>query len=226
MGLLVWLRLRRRNYFDSPTLLDHILSSPLVFIALLLYRLILLLRGSAFHPPRDKPPIRVVCISDTHSRPVAVPPGDILIHAGDLTDDGSAAAIQHQLDWLKTLPHGVKIVIAGNHDSFFDIRSRSQDDISSHAALNLDGLTYLEDRLVVPEIKGRRIAIFGAPHIPECGPRSFAFQYTPLTQPWLSKVPPQTDILVTHGPPVALPFLLSRSLVPNSLVKLVVALLC
>lgn len=29
------------------------------------------------------------------------------------------------------------------------------------------------------------------------------FQYSPTRPPWLSKVPPQTDILVTHSPPVS-----------------------
>lgn len=32
---------------------------------------------------------------------------------------------------------------------------------------------------------------------------SSSFQYTDEAQPWLSKVPPQTDILITHCPPVS-----------------------
>jgi hypothetical protein len=31
---------------------------------------------------------------------------------------------------------------------------------------------------------------------------AISFQYTPVQQPWLSKIPPDTDILVTHTPPV------------------------
>ncbi|KND88806.1 putative rhamnogalacturonate lyase C [Tolypocladium ophioglossoides CBS 100239] len=201
MGLLAWLGLRRRNQWESLTLLDHLLASPLTFLTTQLYHLMLLLRGAPFHPPRGRPPIRVVCISDTHDAVVDVPPGDVLIHAGDLTNDGSAAHVQRQLDWLKGLPHSLKVVVAGNHDSYFDPRSRSEDDVRSGAKLDLDGLVYLEGELTVQDIKGRSVAIFGAPDIPECGPKSFAFQYSPARQPWLSKVPPQTDILVTHGPP-------------------------
>lgn len=32
---------------------------------------------------------RIVCISDTHNCQVKLPAGDVLIHAGDLTNKGS-----------------------------------------------------------------------------------------------------------------------------------------
>jgi len=203
MGILTCLGLRRPNQWEPPTLLDHLLSSPLTFLAICFYRIILLLRGHPFHPPPNRPAVRVVCISDTHDQIVKVPPGDILIHAGDLTNAGTAADIQRQLDWLKSHPHPVKIVIAGNHDSWFDVRSRPQEDKASGARVDLSGLLYLESGLTVQEVRGRKVTIFGVPDIPQCGPESFAFQYTPNTQPWLSKIPPHTDILITHSPPVS-----------------------
>jgi predicted phosphohydrolase len=201
MGLLTWLGLRRRNQWEPLTLLDNLLLSPLTFLAVQFYYLVLFLRGHPFRPPRDKPAVRVVCISDTHDQTVRVPPGDILIHAGDLTDSGTAEDVQKQLDWLKGQPHQVKIVIAGNHDSYFDQSSRVEADVKSGAKVNLEGLIYLESALTVQKVKGRHISIFGVPDIPKCGPKSFAFQYAEENQPWLSKVPPQTDILVTHCPP-------------------------
>ncbi|KAK5998634.1 putative rhamnogalacturonate lyase C [Cladobotryum mycophilum] len=201
MGLLTWLGLRRPNEWERLTLIDHFLLSPLTFLTVKFYHVILFLRGQPFHPPRHKPAIRVVCISDTHEQKVNIPDGDVLIHAGDLTDSGTAADIQKQLDWLKSQPHAVKVVVAGNHDSYFDPSSRMEIDVKSDTKLNLEGLLYLESGLTVQEVKGRSISIFGVPDIPECGPKSFAFQYTPVTQPWFSKVPPQTDILVTHCPP-------------------------
>ncbi|KFH44000.1 rhamnogalacturonate lyase C-like protein [Hapsidospora chrysogenum ATCC 11550] len=201
MGVLSLVGLRRRNQWEPPTILDHILSSAMTWLISIFYQLVLLLRGHPFHPPRTKPPVRVVCISDTHDQTVPIPPGDILVHAGDLTNAGTAADIQVQLDWLKAQPHPVKVVVAGNHDSWFDVRSRPHEDIKSGARVDLAGLMYLEGQLTVQEVKGRRIAIFGAPDIPRCGPDSFAFQYTSDTHPWLSKIPPETDILVTHCPP-------------------------
>lgn len=34
---------------------------------------------------------RIVCVSDTHNSTVSLPQGDVLIHAGDLTTQGSLA---------------------------------------------------------------------------------------------------------------------------------------
>ena len=174
MGFLRWIGLRRRSQWEPLTLLDHLLSSPIIFLISLFYRLVLFLRGQPFHPPPGRNPVRVVCISDTHDQTVSIPPGDVLIHAGDLTNSGTARDIQVQLDWLKAQPHPVKVVIAGNHDSWFDTRSRLDEDRKTGAHVNLDGLIYLESELTVQEIKGRKIAIFGVPDIPECGPSTFA----------------------------------------------------
>ncbi|KAM0343997.1 hypothetical protein ACHAPU_008055 [Fusarium lateritium] len=201
MGLLSWIGLRRRNQWQPMTLIDHFLSSPLTYLSFLFYQIVLLLRGRPFLPPRDKPAIRVVCISDTHDLKVNIPDGDILIHAGDLTNAGTIADIQKQLDWLREQPHPVKVVVAGNHDSWFDQNSRKEEDARSGAKPDMDGLVYLESGLTVQKVKGRTVNIFGVPDVPNIGPKDFAFQYAQDKHPWMSKVPPQTDILVTHCPP-------------------------
>lgn len=36
---------------------------------------------------------RFVCVADTHNRPVKLPKGDVLIHAGDLTNQGSYSEV-------------------------------------------------------------------------------------------------------------------------------------
>lgn len=36
---------------------------------------------------------RIVCISDTHNCTVKLPPGDVLIHAGDITNQGSYSEV-------------------------------------------------------------------------------------------------------------------------------------
>lgn len=40
---------------------------------------------------------RIVCISDTHNCNVKLPPGDVLIHAGDLTNKGSISEVKSLL---------------------------------------------------------------------------------------------------------------------------------
>ena len=63
----------------------------------------------------DSDTLRIVCLSDTHNDDPSrlTPPGDILIHAGDLTDYGTFDEFQTAFDWLCDLPHKVKVVVAG-----------------------------------------------------------------------------------------------------------------
>ncbi|GFS02309.1 metallophosphoesterase domain-containing protein 1 [Elysia marginata] len=73
--------------------------------------------------PEDK--IRFVFLSDTHSQVEKltgfVPPGDVVVHAGDFTQIGLPGAIQKFDTFLGSLPHKRKVVIAGNHDLTLDL---------------------------------------------------------------------------------------------------------
>lgn len=63
------------------------------------------------HPGSDW--TRFVCISDTHSRTkFAIPPGDVLLHAGDLSSWGEPKQLEKTLEWLKTLDHPTKMYLA------------------------------------------------------------------------------------------------------------------
>jgi Icc-related predicted phosphoesterase len=68
--------------------------------------------------------VRFVVMSDTHNTVRTaddarrVPCGDIFIHCGDMTVDGTAEEARAFNAWLGYLPHPVKVVIAGNHDLF------------------------------------------------------------------------------------------------------------
>jgi predicted phosphodiesterase len=54
-----------------------------------------------------------VCISDTHNQTPKLPKGDILIHAGDLTNQGSYSELQKSVAWLERQDFEAKIVVAG-----------------------------------------------------------------------------------------------------------------
>ena len=61
---------------------------------------------------------RFVCLSDTHNASPAdgafkLPKGDVLIHAGDLTKQGTFAELQKTLNWIEQAEFEVKIVVAG-----------------------------------------------------------------------------------------------------------------
>lgn len=168
MGLLVWFGIRRKNKWERPTILDKFLDSPLQALVYHIYQIIIFLRGRPFVTSKDKPAIRIVCISDTHDHIIPdVPKGDLLVHCGDLTNSGTSRDIQKQIDWLASLPHIHKVVIAGNHDSYFDPRSRGR---VADRRLDLKGIHYLEQSSVNLEFKGGRwLSIYGAPDLPECG---------------------------------------------------------
>ena len=61
---------------------------------------------------------RFVCISDTHNASpfngcFKLPKGDVLIHAGDMTNQGSLSELSKTIDWIERADFEVKIVIAG-----------------------------------------------------------------------------------------------------------------
>jgi hypothetical protein len=199
-----WPWARRSNIFDPPTPLDRFLDSPLKMAILYFYKLLISLRGKPFKPPRNKQPIRIVCISDTHTNAgMHVPLGDLLIHSGDLTNNGTISEIQSQIDWLDSLPHKEKIVICGNHDSYFDAASRKEEDRKPGKKLRWPkNMHYLENQALTLKFKGgRKLNFYGSPDIPACGGASFAFQYTDENQPWKGRIPMGTDVLITHTPP-------------------------
>lgn len=189
--------------FEPPSLLYLLVSSPPKFLLRLLYRLVLSLRASPSIPSLH--PIRVVCLSDTHSlKPRHIPDGHLLIHAGDLTNSGTLPEIQTQIDWIKALPHEHKVVIAGNHDTYLDPRSRSTlDPPDSAGSLDWGHVHYLQHssiNLTFPTAGKRSLRIYGAPQIPACGGPEFAFQYPRGTDAWTETIPKDTDVLVTHTP--------------------------
>lgn len=146
----------------------------------------------------------VVCISDTHNSQPELPPGDILIHAGDLSQSGSFSEIQKVLDWIKRQPHQHKFVIAGNHDLLLDpdqdaASATSQSSIIREK-LDWGDIIYLQDTLhVVTCANGRRLRVFGSPRSPKNG--NWAFQYPRSSNVWSGIIPSDVDILITHAPP-------------------------
>ncbi|KAL2104953.1 hypothetical protein VUR80DRAFT_9265 [Thermomyces stellatus] len=169
-----------------------------------------------------RPKVRVVCISDTHCLNPQVPDGDLLLHTGDMTNNGSFDEIQALLDWLKSLPHRHKAVIAGNHDELLDtafVDARPHLEMGPHdktrgrtrADLDWGDIVYLEnssttitiDSCTDKEGPNRTLKIFGSPLTPLIpGDPTYAFQYDPATRdPWVGLIPDDADIVLTHGPP-------------------------
>jgi len=154
-------------------------------------------------PPPPKPPdaTRLVCISDTHESFLkVVPEGDILIHAGDFTYKGKIEEIQKFNNWLGTLPHKHKIVIAGNHDLTFDVDycNRKNIKVDAHDTKNLlTNCIYLQDSEVT--VEGLRI--YGSPWQPAFCDWAFNVKGDEAIKVKWDMIPTGIDVLVTHGPP-------------------------
>lgn len=185
-----------------PSLWQKFWSSPCVFIAQWLYYL----TTSVASVGTVTDAVTVVCISDTHSSQVELPDGDILIHAGDLTQSGSFQELQATINWLRLQPHRHKLVVAGNHDLLLDdsYEHHSQHSQDGRKAVYLDwgDITYLQNSATtVTCANGRRLQVYGSPLSRQNG--NWAFQYPRTDNVWSNVVPAETDILITHGPPRA-----------------------
>ena len=136
--------------------------------------------------------MRIVCIADTHElhRELVVPPGDLLIHAGDITFFSRRPRMYRHFDlWLGELPHRHKIIIPGNHDFLLE------DPLERNAITNA---TLLVDSGV--EIEG--LKIWGSPVTPLCGGAFWMPTAADRRRHW-ARIPEGLDILVSHGPPLA-----------------------
>jgi predicted phosphodiesterase len=184
--------------FQAPGPLYALYHSPLQFLLAYVHRSLVTLRGGT-RPNGDG--IRVVCISDTHTNKLNLPDGDVLIHAGDLTNEGTVSEIQAQIDWLATAPHRHVVVIAGNHDSYFDPRSRRAVDKANK--LDFKNVHYLQHSSITLKFpdRSRSLKLYGAPQIPACGGDEHAFQYVRGEDAWSGTIPLDVDVLVTHTPP-------------------------
>lgn len=135
--------------------------------------------------------MRIVFMSDTHGRHdrFRVPGGDLFVHGGDFCRRGRLEEVTAFNDWLATLPHRHKLVIAGNNDWPF-VRTPAE------ARARLSAARYLQDELV--EIEGLRC--WGSPWTPKLF--NWAFNQPrgePLARIW-RQVPAGIDLLVTHTP--------------------------
>ena len=147
---------------------------------------------------------RLTFLSDTHTKHDKVSGfltgGDMLIHAGDLTGRGYITEIENFMKWYDNINnYDTKVFIAGNHDFGF------QDDNQKLRGL-LTGyktIDYLEDELMmVGEDYEDMIKIWGTPWQPEF--HNWAYNLPrgeKLKEKW-DMIPMNTDILITHGPPL------------------------
>ncbi len=126
--------------------------------------------------------MKLIFISDTHGchRELNLPEGDMIIHAGDICNQGNVSHVEDFLQWYSDLDYKYKIFIQGNHDR--DLNQNNESIIPTELPNNL---IYLHHSSI--EIDG--LKIWGSP-----------FQEENEESDW-SMIPEDADIIITHNPP-------------------------
>ncbi len=120
--------------------------------------------------------MRILHLSDTHGLHHQIkdlPEADVIIHSGDISHNGDESEVLDFLNWYNDLPYKHKIFVTGNHDQCL----WDADDIEDLP----QNLYFLQDRGI--EIDGMKFFGLGYDHSEQL-------------------IPDDTDIVVTHEPPV------------------------
>lgn len=139
--------------------------------------------------------MRVACLSDTHGlhAGLSMPEAELLIHAGDHCNHGTAGEVRQFGKWLASLPHPHRVIIAGNHDWPWRKHRR-------YAQLWVKSATYLQDSSVT--VGG--LKIWGSPWQPEFCHWAFNLPRGPQLAAVWAGIPEDVEVLVTHTPPLGI----------------------
>jgi|SRR5579864_4674771 len=143
--------------------------------------------------------IKIVAISDTHlsHNQLEIPECDLLIHSGDFSFVGKMVDVLDVNQWFGKLKASGKVkeivAIAGNHDWI----GQTNPSWTKEAFTNC---IYLDEEPC--EVFGFKV--FGSAWSPEFNNWAFnAKRGKEIARHW-SKIPDDTEILVTHGPPMGI----------------------
>lgn len=145
---------------------------------------------------------KLVLLSDTHNKHNQVDldiknisnlEDSIIIHAGDFTSMGFVHEVDNFLTWYSSIPAAFRILIAGNHEVYFE---KIGEEERKKTMAKYPNIIYLENSGV--EIDG--INIFGIPQQPEFYNWAFNIPRGAAIKKYWDAIPENTNILVTHGP--------------------------
>lgn len=147
----------------------------------------------------SRPTLKVVHTSDTHTLEFSdsMPEGDILIHSGDATFDGSikqTARLEVELSKAASKFKHV-IFVPGNHDWFFEDYPHLLPEIENRLPDNVH-------ILISKEISIEGYKFYGHPHTPRF--HDWAFNVDRGSRQMvglIDQIPKDVDVLISHGPP-------------------------
>lgn len=143
------------------------------------------------------------CVSDMHGSIPDLEGGDLLIVGGDLTGIDAPEEYLTYFQWLSEQKYERIVWIAGNHDGLLTndklIREIKSSEFfpTSHYAEKIE---YLKDSGT--EFKG--LKIWGSPWTPTFQDWHFMKDRGQSIKAMWDKIPLDTNILITHGPPLGI----------------------
>jgi len=149
--------------------------------------------------------MKIVMISDTHSMHDALkmmPPGDVLIHSGDFTGRGDPERVKEFNEWLRDVSSLYKhtIVIPGNHELTFQRGVKDSNGFQTQSPESIQLLITNATLLIDQEIIIDGVKFYGSPWQPFFHNWAYNIHRGHLKATW-EKIPNDTDVLITHGPP-------------------------
>ena len=131
--------------------------------------------------------MKILHISDTHGKHQILkdlPNADVIVHTGDITEDGTEEEVKDFIEWFSGLSYAHKIFIASNHDDCL-------------YGANIEGLPdnvhYLcNDGITIDGIKFYGVPMFLQDDLDGNFPELFG------------RIPADTDVLLTHQPPLGI----------------------
>ncbi len=144
--------------------------------------------------------MRIVAISDTHGlyRELGtLPAGDLLIHSGDWVADSDYISTRDFLIWFGAQPHQHKVLVPGNHDLWVEANLPQFLTLLAQVAPDV---TYLNDEGT--DIEG--LKVWGSGYTCRFYDWAFNVDRGPAIQAHWDLIPIDTDILISHGPPMGI----------------------
>jgi len=145
--------------------------------------------------------------SDTHNHheSVKLKPCDVLCFSGDFSGRGSEADTESFLKWFTIQDADKRILVAGNHDLCFDWKFDTETHANKWLLAMLQDygannkFIYLQNR----SLTTHGLNFWGSAITPDFFPQHWAFNAprgNEIAEVW-SKIPDNTDVIITHGPP-------------------------
>jgi Icc-related predicted phosphoesterase len=158
--------------------------------------------------------MKIVCIADTHAKTLPdsmLPDGDVLVHAGDVTNNGKRLQMESMSQWFTHLAdtkYEHIVFVAGNHDFMLDaFRTEGHEYAVNGRLFPHPRVHYLRDERLwlnfMDGKAGRTLKFWGTPWTIS-GNWAFSEMDRSKRREIFAKIPLDTNVLISHGPPYSI----------------------